>query len=88
MIRIGRIKSGHIVLAATADICWALCIMQIETTPHQPVNHVFVDLENVKVIDASVLGGKHLRLSLFLGPQNKKLEVEWAGLAERVRNLR
>ena len=62
--------------------------MQIETTPHQPVNHVFVDLENVKVIDASVLGGKHLRLSLSLGPQNKKLEVEWAGLAERVRNLR
>jgi hypothetical protein len=64
------------VLAATADICWALFIMQIETTPHQPVNHVFVDLENVKSIDASVLGGKHLRLSLFLGPQNKKLEVE------------
>jgi hypothetical protein len=70
------LESGHIVLAATADICWALFIMQIETTPHQPVNHVFVDLENVKSIDATVLGGKHLRLHLFLGPQNKKLEVE------------
>lgn len=50
--------------------------MQTETIPHQPVNHVFVDLENVKSIDATVLGGKHLRLYLFLGPQNKKLDVE------------
>jgi uncharacterized protein YajQ (UPF0234 family) len=50
--------------------------MQTETTPHQPVNHVFVDFENVKSIDASVIGGKHLRLHVFLGPQNKKLDVE------------
>lgn len=51
--------------------------MQSETPmPHPPVNHVFVDLENVKRIDPAVLGGKHLRLHLFLGPQNKKLEVE------------
>jgi hypothetical protein len=50
--------------------------MQTETTPHQPVNHVFVDLENVKSIDAAVIGGKHLRLHVFLGPQNKKLDVE------------
>lgn len=50
--------------------------MQPETTPHLPVNHVFVDLENVKTIDAAVIGGKHLRLHVFLGPQNKKLDVE------------
>lgn len=50
--------------------------MQTETTPHLPVNHLFVDLENVKSIDASVIGGKHLRLHVFLGPQNKKLDVE------------
>jgi hypothetical protein len=50
--------------------------MQAETTPHQPVNHVFVDLENVKSIDAAVIGGKHLRLHVFLGPHNKKLDVE------------
>jgi len=50
--------------------------MQTETTPHQPVNHVFVDQENVKSIDAAVIGGKHLRLHVFLGPQNKKLDVE------------
>jgi hypothetical protein len=50
--------------------------MSTEATPHLPVNHVFVDVENVKRIEASVLGGKHLRLHLFLGPQNKKLDVE------------
>ncbi len=50
--------------------------MQTETTPHLPVNHVFVDMENVKTIDAAVIGGQHLRLHVFLGPQNKKLDVE------------
>lgn len=50
--------------------------MQTETTAHQPVNHVLVDLENVKTIDAAVIGGKNLRLHVFLGPQNKKLDVE------------
>jgi hypothetical protein len=50
--------------------------MQTETHPHLPVNHVFVDLENVKTIDTTVLGGKNLTLHLFLGPQNKKLEVD------------
>lgn len=50
--------------------------MSAEAPPYQPVNHVFVDLENVKTIDAAVIGGKHLRLHLFLGAQNKKLEVE------------
>lgn len=50
--------------------------MLTETIPHSPVNHVFVDFENVKSIDASVLGGRNVRLNLFLGPQNKKLDVE------------
>ena len=50
--------------------------MQAEVTPHLPLNHVFVDLENAKSIDATVLGGKNLKLHLFLGPQNKKLDVE------------
>jgi hypothetical protein len=49
--------------------------MQTESTPHLPTNHVFVDLENVKVIDQSVIGGKNLILHLFLGPHNKKLIV-------------
>lgn len=53
--------------------------MQTETTPYQPVNHVFVDLENVKTVDTSVVGGKHLIFHLFVGPQNKKLDV---GLVE------
>ena len=50
--------------------------MQNDTTPHLPVNHVFVDLENVKTIDGSVVGGKNLTFYLFLGPQNKKLDVD------------
>lgn len=50
--------------------------MQAEPVVYQAVNHVFVDFENVKRIDVAALGGKHLRLHLFLGPQNKKLDVE------------
>lgn len=50
--------------------------MSSEAPPYLPVNHVFVDLENVKSIDATVIGGKNLTLHLFLGPQNKKLDVE------------
>jgi hypothetical protein len=49
--------------------------MQPETAPHPPVNHVFVDLENVKTVDCSVVASKNLRLYLFLGPQNKKLDI-------------
>ena len=41
-----------------------------------PVNHVFVDLENVKTIDGSVVGGKNLTFHLILGPQNKKPDVD------------
>lgn len=37
---------------------------------------MFVDLENVKNIDASVVAGKNLTFHLFFGPQNKKLDVE------------
>jgi hypothetical protein len=50
--------------------------MQTESIPHLPTNHVFVDLENVKVIDLSVIGGKNLILHLFIGPNNKKLDIE------------
>ena len=49
--------------------------MQPETAPHPPVNHVFVDFENVKTVDTSVFAGKRVNLYLFLGPQNKKLDV-------------
>jgi hypothetical protein len=49
--------------------------MHTEIAPHSPVNHVFVDFENVKAVDCSVIGGKNLRLYLFLGPQNKKLDI-------------
>ncbi|MBB5350260.1 hypothetical protein HNR46_000484 [Haloferula luteola] len=48
------------------------------------MNHVFVDFENVKQIDPVVLGRRNLALRVFLGPQNKKLDVEWvASLLEQ-----
>lgn len=50
--------------------------MSSESPLKLPVNHVFVDVENVKVIDPEVIGAKNLRLHLFLGPQQKKLDVE------------
>ncbi len=45
------------------------------SSTYSPVNHVFVDVENVKQIDPAVVGGRNLTLHLFLGPQNKKLDV-------------
>jgi len=45
--------------------------MQSEPGHYQPTNHVLADLENAKVIDPAVIGGKNLILHLFLGPQNK-----------------
>lgn len=64
-------------LAGRRENGWTPAIaMQAETSAHQTVNHVFVDFENVKTIDPSVLGGKHVRLSLFFGPQNTRLDVE------------
>jgi hypothetical protein len=59
--------------------------MQTESIPHLPTNHVFVDLENVKVIDLSVIGGKNLILHLFIGPNNKKLIVAKAPTPKRCR---
>lgn len=50
--------------------------MSNESPPNLPVNHVFVDVENVKVIDPAVIGGKNLMLYLFLGLQQKRLDVE------------
>ncbi len=50
--------------------------MSPATVPHAPQNHVLVDFENMKSINLAVLGLKHLVIHLFLGPENKKLEVE------------
>ena len=51
-------------------------VMQAEASAYQPVNHVFVDFENVKEVDKSVLGRTNYIVHLFLGPQNKKLDVD------------
>ena len=50
--------------------------MSSATVPHPPQNHVFVDVENIKSINPAVLSLKQLVIHLFLGPMDKKLEVE------------
>jgi hypothetical protein len=60
------------VLAALLGFCCCPGIaMQTESTPHLPTNHIFVDLENIKVIDLAVIGGKNLTLHLFFGPRTR-----------------
>lgn len=51
----------------------------IETAP--PLNHVFVDFENVQEIDASVIGEKSVTFTLLLGAKQTKLD---AGLVEKL----
>jgi hypothetical protein len=41
-----------------------------------PINHVFVDFENVHTIDLSVIGSKSVRFTLMLGAKQKRLDVE------------
>ena len=41
-----------------------------------PLNHVFVDYENVQVLDLSVIGNKGVTFTLLVGPHKKKLDVE------------
>jgi hypothetical protein len=50
--------------------------MHATTELAPPVNHVFVDFENVHRIDASVIGSKTVSFTLLLGPQQTKLDAE------------
>jgi hypothetical protein len=49
--------------------------------PGLPVNHVFVDGENVHEVDLTLIGRKAVHLTLLLGAQQTKLKVE---LVERL----
>jgi len=40
-----------------------------------PVNHVFVDFENVHKVDLTVIGSKAVSFTLLVGPRQTKLEV-------------
>jgi len=40
-----------------------------------PVNHIFVDFENVHEIDLSVIGSKAVSFTLLVGPRQTKLDV-------------
>jgi hypothetical protein len=46
------------------------------TDLQQPINHVFVDFENVHQIDLSVIGAKSVYFTLLLGAQQKRLDAE------------
>jgi len=50
--------------------------MHSDAPPSPPVNHVFVDFENLKTIDGDTLGRKNFTFHLILGPTNKTLPVE------------
>jgi hypothetical protein len=50
--------------------------MSSDLPPHLPLNHVFVDFENLKTIDGDTLGKKNFTFHLILGPTNKTLPVE------------
>lgn len=50
--------------------------MSSEPHPFKPVNHVFVDCENVKKFDPGILGGRTMRFHLFFGPQQKRLDID------------
>lgn len=40
-----------------------------------PVNHIFVDYENVHDVDHTIVGSKTVHLTLLLGPRNTKLDA-------------
>ncbi len=46
-----------------------------------PLNHVFVDFENVHQVDVSVIGAKSVNFTLLLGAKQTKLD---AGLVEKL----
>lgn len=50
-----------------------------ETAP--PLNHVFVDFENVHHVDVAVIGARAVNFTLLLGPKQTKLD---AGLVEKL----
>ena len=41
-----------------------------------PLDHVFVDYENVQALDLAVIGNKGVTFTLLVGPHKKKLDVE------------
>ncbi len=56
--------------------------MTVDTTQlPSPMNHVFVDFENVHEIDLAVIGNKSVLLTLLLGANHSKLDVS---LVERM----
>ena len=42
----------------------------------QPINHVFVDFENVHQIDLSIIGAKSVYFTLLIGARQKKVDAE------------
>src|SRR5436190_23055943 len=40
-----------------------------------PINHVFVDFENVHKIDLDVIGSKAVSFTLLVGPRQTKLDI-------------
>lgn len=50
--------------------------MTNESAACPPMNHVFVDFENVRSVELSAVGRSNFVFHLFLGPNNVKLDVD------------
>ncbi len=49
--------------------------MKAANTLPSPINHIFVDFENVHEVDPAVIGNKAVKFTLLVGPRQSKLEV-------------
>jgi hypothetical protein len=50
--------------------------IDLESDLSKPVNHVFVDFENVHEIDVSVIADETVHFTLMVDPQKKKLDID------------
>lgn len=50
-------------------------IVNQSSEPRGPIHHVFVDFENVPVIDLTGIGGRPIEVVLLLGKSQKRLEL-------------
>jgi len=46
----------------------------MDQTP--PINHIFVDFENVHEVDLSIIGQKSVEVTILVGPHQKKLDAD------------
>ena len=71
------LQEGSQIIFRLYRVSW----MTTDNTLPPPMNHVFVDYENVHAIDLAVIGNKGVTFTLLLGAKQSKLDVS---LVERM----